>query len=247
MKLKMYALLGSLGGVTVALGVHAGHQFFASKQEVNEYHRQMLLATEQPLELGDDVMRRYPDGGLPLDATPEPGYAEEPGSMRPSIQFSEQVPPLPPLSNAPFLLLKKTSKSIKTTKDPIWTLELISKDGTVLDNLNAVTGRASRQTVNRHVAGTKAPLPAGTYRVDRAGIERGPFSDPELGKGFWIPITPLFSTGRSELGFHVDPSWGKLNGESGTSGCIGLENVDATVKLTTWIKHFNVSKLIVRD
>ena len=206
-----------------------------------------MLAMEQPLELGDNPTRTYPDGGLPLDATPEPGYAIEPGSLRPSIQFTNQPPALPPLSNTPFLVLKKSSQTIKATKDPIWTLQLISKDGTVLDSLQAVTGRASRQAANRHTAGTKAPLPAGTYRIDRAGIERGPFSDPELGRGYWIPITPLFATGRSDLGFHVDPSWGKLNRESGTSGCIGLENTDATVKLVTWIKHFNVSKLTVQS
>lgn len=247
MKLKMYALVGSLSGVVLALGFHQGQQFFKSREEVSEYHQQMLLAAEQPLELGSDPARTYPDGGLPLDATPEPGYPDEPGSLRPSIQFTHQPPPLPPLSNTPFLVLKKSSQSIKSTKDPIWTLQLISKDGTVLDSLQAVTGRASRQAVNRHIAGTKAPLPVGTYRIDRAGIERGPFSDPELGRGYWVPITPLFATGRSELGFHVDPSWGKLNGESGTSGCIGLENVDATVKLVTWIKHFNVSKLIVQS
>lgn len=247
MNLRMYAITGTVGGIVLALGVNHGQKFFESRSQVNEYHQQMMLATEQPLELGNNPTRTYPDGGLPLDATPEPGFTSEPGSLRPSIQFTEQPPKLPPLSNTPFLVLKRSSQTIKTTKDPIWTLQLISKDGIVLDSLPAVTGRASRQTVNRHIAGTKAPLPTGTYRIDRAGIERGPFSDPELGKGYWVPITPLFNTGRSDLGFHVDPSWGKLNGESGTSGCVGLENVDATVKLVTWIKHFNVSKLTVQS
>jgi lipoprotein-anchoring transpeptidase ErfK/SrfK len=247
MNLKMYALIGTVSGIAVALGVHHGKGFFAARQEVSEYHQQLMLAMEQPLEVNGDPSQSYPDGYLPADATPEPGYPVEAGSMRPSIQFKNQIPPLPPLANTPFLILKKTSNTVKQTKDPVWNLELISKDGTVLDTLKAVTGRATRQTANRHVAGTKAPLPTGTYRIDRSGIERGPFSDPELGNGFWVPITPLFSTGRSDLGFHVDPSWGKLNGESGTSGCIGLENTDATVKLVTWIKHFNVSKLIVQN
>ena len=247
MKLKMYALIGTITGAALALGVHHGKQFLKSRSEVSKYHQEMLLATEQPLELGNNPARTYPDGGLPLDATPEPGYPIEPGSLRPSIQFTDQTPPLPPLSSTPFLVLKKSSQTIKSTKDPVWTLQLISKDGTVLDSLQAVTGRASRQTANRHVAGTKAPLPIGEYRIDRTGIERGPFGDPELGRGYWVPITPLFNTGRSDLGFHVDPSWGKLNGESGTSGCIGLQSVDATVKLVTWIKHFNVSKLTVQS
>lgn len=247
MNLKMFALTGTIGGIVLALSVHHGRQFFQSREQISDYHQEMMLAVQQPLEFGEDPAKLYPDGGLPLDATAEPGYPDEPGSMRPSIQFKDQLPPLPPVSNSHFLILKKTSQTVPKTKDPIWKLELLNKEGTVLDSLQAVTGRASRQTADRHVAGTKAPLPAGTYRIDRAGIERGPFGDPELGSGFWIPITPLFATGRSDLGFHVDPSWGKLNGESGTSGCIGLVSVDATVKLTTWIKHFNITKLIVQS
>lgn len=243
----MYALLGSVGGVVVALSIHQGQRFFESKQQVGEYHREMMLAMEQPLELGDDPARLATDGVLPLDAVPEPGYSPEPGSLRPSIQFTNPVPPLPRISSKAFLTLSKTKEFIPKTKDPVWRLNLVNQDGVVLDSLVAVTGRASRQTANRHTAGTKAPLPKGDYRIDTTGIERGPFSDPELGRGYWIPFTPMFSTGRSDLGFHVDPSLGKLNGESGTSGCIGLENTDATVKLVTWIKHFGVTKLIVQS
>ena len=87
----------------------------------------------------------------------------------------------------------------------------------------------------------------GTYSIDRMGIEAGPFPDPELGKGFWVPITPLFSTGRSDLGFHQDPSWGKKNGESGTSGCIGLQKASDTLKLVEWIKHYNLTRLTVES
>ena len=230
----------------VALSVHHGGKLIESRQQIDDYHRQMLLAAEQPIELSADQTKSVPDGVLPLDAIPEPGYLQEPGSQRPSIGFKGQIPPLPPVSSTNFLVLKKTNEVVPKTKDPVWKLELVNKDGVTLDTLKAVTGRAYRQNINRHVSGSKAPLPAGTYRIERAGIERGPFDDPELGSGYWIPITPLFATERSALGFHVDPSWGKMNGESGTSGCIGLENTDATVKLVTWIKHFNVSKLIVQ-
>jgi hypothetical protein len=247
MNLKMYALVGSVGGVVLALSVNYGQKFFESRQQVNEYHRELMLAMEQPLDLGSDPARLAADGVLPLDAVPEPGYPAEPGSLRPSIQFTHPVPPLPRIASSAFLTLRKTNETIPKTKDPVWRLSLISKDGVVLDSLTAVTGRASRQTADRHTAGTKAPLPKGDYRIDTMGIERGPFPDPELGRGYWIPITPLFATGRSDLGFHVDPSLGKLNGESGTSGCIGLENTDATVKLVTWIKHFGVTKLIVQS
>lgn len=247
MNLKMYALIGTLGGTVLALSVHHGQRFFESRNQVSEYHQEMMLAMEQPLDLGDNPALLAADGVLPLDAAPEPGYPAEPGSMRPSIQFTHPVPPLPRIASSAFLTLRKTNETIPKTKDPVWRLNLISKDGVVLDSLTAVTGRASRQTADRHKSGTKAPLPKGDYRIDTMGIERGPFPDPELGRGYWIPITPLFATGRSDLGFHVDPSLGKLNGESGTSGCIGLENTDATMKLVTWIKHFGVTKLIVQS
>lgn len=243
----MYALIGTISGTVLALSAHHGQRFFESKQQINEYHREMMLAMEQPLEFGDDPARLAPDGVLPLDAVPESGYPAEPGSLRPSIQFSQSIPPLPRIASSAFLTLSKTKELIPKTKDPVWKLSLLNEDGVVLDSLIAVTGRASRQTADRHKSGTKAPLPQGEYRIDTMGIERGPFPDPELGRGYWIPITPLFATGRSALGFHVDPSLGKLNGESGTSGCIGLENTDATVKLVTWIKHFGIRKLIVQS
>lgn len=247
MNLKMYALIGTIGGAAVALGVHHGGQFLKSREQISEYHREMMLASQQPLEEGGDSSRAYPEGALPLDATPEPGYLPEPGSARPIIQYKGSVPLLPPIESSSFITVRKTREVVPKTKDPVWQVSLVSKDGVVLDSMKAVTGRAYRQTANRNVSGTKAPLPSGKYQINRSGIERGPFDDPELGKGYWIPVTPLFRTGRSDLGFHVDPSWGKLNGESGTSGCIGLENVDATVKLVTWIKQLNVSKLIVVD
>lgn len=248
MKLRNYMLLGTTAGIAVALGVHAGTQFFSDRDRIADYQREMMYAHHQPLEQGDNPAQLAPEGMLPLDATHEQGYVDEPGSARPKIQVKYgPIPPLPSIYNSTVLVLKKTNQTLKDTKDPVWNLELMTKDGLVLDKLPALTGRANRQTANRNQAGTKAPLPKGTYRIERAGIERGPFGDPELGHGYWIPVTPLFATGRSDLGFHVDPSWGKLNGESGTSGCIGLPDTNATAKLVTWIKHFNVTQLKVES
>lgn len=191
-----------------------------------------------------------PPAILPADADAGPGTIDEPGSARPPIRTKQgwswkNLLPQPASRPSASLVLTRTKEQVKTTKDPLWQLQLVDSKGTVLETLPALTGRSYRQTVDRHVAGTKAPLPRGVYSIDRYGIDRGPFSDPELGQGYWIPIIPMFSTGRSALGFHQDPSWGKLNGESGTSGCIGLENKEATTKLVDWIRHFNVTKLTV--
>lgn len=193
-----------------------------------------------------------PPSAVPLDAEQGPGTVDAPGSARPQIRIRDgwslkNLIPQPASRPSASLVLTKTTEQVKTTKDPIWQLKLVDNKGTVLETLPVLTGRSYRQTADRNTSGTKAPLPRGVYSIDRYGIERGPFSDPELGRGYWIPITPLFSTGRSALGFHEDPSWGKTNGESGTSGCIGLENKDATIKLVEWIRHFNVTRLTVNS
>jgi len=168
------------------------------------------------------------------------------------------IPVLPPLPFSPlpstdqpvkateyFITLSRTQELVPNTNDPVWELSLVDKSGIVVDTLKALSGRASKQTANRHIAGNKSPLPVGTYRIDNAGIAHAPFEDPELGKGYWVPISPLFATGRSALGFHQDPSWGKLNGESGTSGCIGLDSPKATSKLVEWIQTYKVKTLKV--
>lgn len=189
-----------------------------------------------------------PPGMLPLDATPEPGYLPQPGSLQQPIQFKPGVrPPRHIASPSAKLILKRSDKKVPKTNDPIWILELVNNDGQVIESMPALTGRASKQAANRNIAGNKSPLPKGAYSIDRFGIASAPFDDPELGKGWWVPITPLFNTNRSALGFHQDPSWGKTNGESGTSGCIGLESANATVKLVNWIKHFNIQTLTVES
>ena len=38
----------------------------------------------------------------------------------------------------------------------------------------------------------------------------------------FLPISPMFGTGRSALGIHVDPSYNKDAKEDGTSGCVGF-------------------------
>jgi hypothetical protein len=215
------------------------------------YRTMMADPTQQsPIEQVDswEIAQEVPADQLPLDARPESGITPEPGSLQKRIVFKDSPMP-PPVSPAVrpgyALVLEKTKEFVPQTKDPIWKLALVDQTGKELGTLKALSGRANRQTSNRNQGGNKSPLPTGVYTIDHYGIERGPFGDPELGKGFWVPITPMFSTGRSDLGFHQDPSWGKLNGESGTSGCVGLESAEATSQLVQWIKRYHIRKVIV--
>lgn len=246
MKTSMIALISAVVGSGSAVLVHTINQNIAHHKQQEQYLQSLMY--EQPLEQGPGTMAQsVPIGVLPLDATPTPGVPPEPGSARPSIQLKPGVNLIKPASRpAATLQLVRTKETVKATKDPIWNLQLVS-NGNVLGTLPALTGRAYRQTANRHTAGNKSPLPPGRYAIDHYGIAAAPFDDPELGKGFWVPITPLFNTARSALGFHQDPSWGKTNGESGTSGCIGLESPAATAQLVEWIKHYNIRLLTVES
>lgn len=186
----------------------------------------------------------WADPSAPIIAKVDPLHsypATDRGPMNPDRPI--WGPESAPTKDTPVLMLVKTAE-FTSAKDPIWQLRLVKNDK-VLSTLPAVTGRATRQDYNRNQSGNKSPLPQGTYVIDRKSIVRESFSDPELGHGYWIPIYPSFPTGRSALGFHHDPSWGKNNGESGTSGCIGLRTPEDTLTLVEWIKHFNVHKLIV--
>lgn len=246
MNTPMIALLSAVVGTGAAATVHIINQNIAHHKQQEEHLRSLLY--EQPIEQGPGTMAQsVPIGVLPLDATPTPNGSTEPGSARPSIQLKPDTRLIiPPSRPAATLQLVRTKEVIKATNDPIWHLQLVA-NGNVLDTLPALTGRSTRQSANRHTAGNKSPLPPGRYSIDRYGIATAPFDDPELGKGYWVPITPLFNTPRSALGFHQDPSWGKANGESGTSGCIGLESPEATAKLVDWIKHYNIRMLTVES
>ena len=231
MKEPMLYLASFAAGAITSLGVSAAQNIFQESQVQEIQHQQLLQqiveAPPQPL----------PPLYTPEDALPTPGTLAEPGSSRPSIQFRQGVNEI---------RVAKASRTVESTGDPIWTVQLII-NGKPVDQLPALIGRVDRQTLNRHTAGNKSPLPPGQYRIERTGIEAGPFPDPELGRGYWVPISPLFATQRSALGFHQDPSWGKKNGESGTSGCIGLQSAEATQKLVNWIRQFNVQQVIVES
>lgn len=159
-------------------------------------------------------------------------------------QISEQVAPVQ--QKTAKIVVVKTNEVIQSTGDPVWSVQLVI-DGKVVNTVPALIGRASKQNANRHVAGNKSPLPKGKYVIETSGISGPPYDDPELGKGYWIPVEPMFGTQRSALGFHQDPSWGKQNGESGTSGCIGLKTVEDTKVVLNWIRVYNIREVVVND
>lgn len=119
----------------------------------------------------------------------------------------------------PYMVMRRSGKT-NNYNNPIYEVVLFA-NGRALAKVNAVTGRAHTQGLNRNIAGNESPLPNGRYSVSSTWIGG---SHPEVG-GKFLPITPLFQTNRSALGFHVDPSYNKNKKEDGTAGCIGLTTV----------------------
>lgn len=114
--------------------------------------------------------------------------------------------------------------------NPLIRVEMYA-EGKLQDSVLAVSGRAYTQNRNRHIAGTKAPLPDGRYTVSSQIV----YGDhPEVARQF-IYIWPQFSTGRTELGFHLDPSFNIDPKEDGTDGCVGLISPAHRAKLFGWI------------
>jgi hypothetical protein len=127
-----------------------------------------------------------------------------------------------------------------TLGNPIYLLHLYVDDQ-LIKTYQTVSGRSHTQHRNRHKSGTEAPLPNGKYRVAKTPI---PGTIPEAGSLF-LPVQPLFSTGRSALGIHYDPSFEKRNGEDGTSGCIGLTSQAELKQLLNYVREYQPKYLEV--
>jgi hypothetical protein len=147
--------------------------------------------------------------GIPLTVVdPPPGM---------ELEVIESEPTA--VASYPYLTMRNSGQ-LNRYGNPIYVVAMYDK-GRLIGTVKAVTGRAHTQQRNRNVAGTEAPLPNGQYRVATNWIGG---THPEVG-GRFLPITPLFSTGRTALGFHVDPSYNEDKKEDGTAGCIGLTTV----------------------
>ena len=129
-------------------------------------------------------------------------------------KFSERLA----ATSGSYMTLRSTGKT-NTLGNPLYKLSLYG-NGKLIGTFNTISGRAHTQNRNRNRAGTEAPLPDGSYKVAKTPI---PGTLVEAGDRF-LPLQPLFQTGRSALGIHYDPSYEKHNGEDGTSGCVALTN-----------------------
>ncbi len=146
---------------------------------------------------------------------------------------------LPPVQPGIYMTLTPT-RTVNALGNPIYELRLYANNQ-LRGVYTAVTGRAYTQTRNRHVAGTQAPLPDGRYTVNRLPI---PGTNPEVG-GRFLPIQPMFQTGRSALGIHFDPSFEKSRTEDGTEGCIALTNKHDLEQVLNYVRTYQPQYLEV--
>ncbi len=114
----------------------------------------------------------------------------------------------------------------------VYNARLIDSNGRVINTVRGVSGRANNQTPS-DVAGSQAPLPFGVYKFDFPGVVE--FKDGEFG-GVWSSMTPTFTTGRTELGVHYDPSALRQNSNSGTAGCFATPTTNERDIMTNFIR-----------
>jgi hypothetical protein len=139
-----------------------------------------------------------------------------------------------------YMTLTPTGQS-NLLNNPLYKLCLFA-NGQSVGSYTTVSGRAYTQNKNRDRSGTEAPLPNGKYRVPTKTTKA---TIAEAGDRF-LPIYPQFQTSRTALGIHVDPSFGKSNGEDGTSGCIGLTSKDDLSKVLEYVRTFQPQSLEVK-
>ncbi|BAZ40897.1 SH3 type 3 domain protein [Calothrix sp. NIES-4101] len=139
------------------------------------------------------------------------------------------------------LVAKRTTETINGLR--IYQTRLIDGTGKVINTVRAVSGRANKQTPS-HIAGSQTPLPFGIYKFDFLGSVE--FKGGEFG-GVWSPVTPIFKTGRSEIGVHYDPSALLNNADSGTAGCFATPTTKEKDIMTNFIRTYKPTHLIVYE
>lgn len=145
-----------------------------------------------------------------------------------------------PLYTGNYMVLKPTGQN-NSFANPLYELELFV-NGQLIDSHKTVSGRYNTQDRNRNLAGTEAPIPNGRYSVSRNYVAG---THPEVG-GRFLSISPQFSTGRSALGIHYDPSYEKSLKNDGTSGCIALTNRSELDTVLKYIQTYQPEFLTVQ-
>ncbi len=137
------------------------------------------------------------------------------------------------------------ARSLKTISGGlrVYQTRLIDSKNKVINTVRGVSGRANKQTPS-HVANSQTPLPFGIYTFDYPGAVE--FKGGEFG-GVWSPVTPTFSTQRSELGVHYDPSALLQNANSGTAGCFATLTVEERDTMTNFIRAYKPTYFIVYE
>lgn len=160
-------------------------------------------------------------------------FAQTPKTSSPSQALSQTL--------KAELLVTNTGR-VNKFGNPILEISVVTEQG-VLRSYLATSGRGYTQNRNRHQAGTEAPLPNGRYRL--GSIHKGPFSARELGTDYFVDAFPMFSTGRTELGLHLDPSYNADPKEDGTAGCLGLVSNKDLQDLVRYIRQHNIRIMTV--
>lgn len=169
------------------------------------------------------------------------------GGIRPAVAQSPQ----PPAPNQRLSWVAPQTASLRlsltnqftATGERLLQLELIV-DGTVIDRVQAVSGKPTVQRFRLGPdsrAGSREPLPQGTYRV--GAVDRNGGLPYAMGDTF-IPLTPLFATARSGIGIHRD-SDRHLPGGSGTIGCLGVLTQAGIDRVADFVKSYPVTTLTV--
>ncbi|MGL5942351.1 MAG: L,D-transpeptidase [Waterburya sp.] len=146
----------------------------------------------------------------------------------------------PPLSISNYMVLRQTGQTNRFG-NPLYELELFV-NGQLINTHKTVSGRYNTQKRDRHLAGTEAPLPNGRYSVAKHYISG---THSEVGDRF-LAISPQFSTGRSALGIHYDPSFEKSMKDDGTAGCIALTNRTELDQVLEYIQKYQPEFLKVQ-
>ena len=115
----------------------------------------------------------------------------------------------------------------------------VYKDEVLLNTYKTISGRWNTQLLNRNISGNESPSPNGRYIIKQESVGY----HPETG-GVFIGYEPTFKTQRSELGFHIDPSWGKEGKDKdGTKGCHAFKSIKEYNSFIKLINENNITEL----